>query len=551
MQVIKRLLPILVVAIFFALGLWAKIFWLAGLSGFFVLVGIYNLIQKKHAILRNYPIVGYIRYFLESFRPEIRQYFLEGNEEEVPFSREQRAVVYDRAKNLSNIKSFGSLVNFNQPGAEWFLQSGAVKELKNSDFRIMIGEGQCKKPYNASILNSSAMSFGSLSGKAIESINKGAKKGGFAQNTGEGSISKYHRRHGGDLIWQIGTGYFGCRNADAGFDESQFIESAQLDCVKMIELKLSQGAKPGKGGVLPAAKVTPAIAEARRIPVHQDCISPPVHSAFNSPREMIRFIAKLRELSGGKPVGIKLCVGQPWEFMAIAKAMIEEQSHPDYIVIDGTEGGTGAAPTEYLNHIGMPLLDGFLFVQNVLRGAGLRDKVKLCVSGKLIDAFDIGKILALGADLCNSARGFMFSVGCIQSRSCHTGECPTGVATQDPVRQHAINVDNKAERAFHFHKNTLKALASIVGTVGYTHPKSLQPHHIARREQDGHIQLLSHHFYWTDIGALLQGKGREHYQIMWDAADADHFDFPELPDLHSKDYSMRQRNEVSIFSNSI
>lgn len=545
-----RYIFLLLAIFFFTIGLWLSIITLSVIAGFFTAVGLYDLIQTRHSVLRNFPIIGHMRFLLEDIRPEIRQYFFEDNHEEVPFSREQREVVYSRAKNQSNIEGFGSLVDFNKSGAEWFLQSNTVKKITDKDFRITIGNALCSAPYSASIFNISAMSFGSLSAHAIEALNKGAKKGGFFHDSGEGSISKYHLQ-GGDLVWEIGTGYFGCRDSEGQFDRELFKEKAQLACVKMIELKLSQGAKPGKGGVLPAAKVTNEIAQTRGIPVSQDCLSPAGHSAFSTPREMVHFWQELRDLSGGKPVGFKLCIGQPWEFLAIVKAMIEEQNFPDFIVIDGTEGGTGAAPTEYLNHIGMPLLDGFLFVHNALNGAGIRDKIKIGVSGKITDAFDIGKFLALGADFCNSARGFMFALGCIQSRSCHKGDCPTGIATQDKLLQGALDIDAKSERVYNFHHNTLSGLASIVGSVGAAHPKELTPHHLMRREENGHIQLLSHHYYFTDHNAFIEQKGRQHYQAMWNAASADSFSLDNLPDLSDSNQERKVQNQVSIFSNSI
>jgi glutamate synthase domain-containing protein 2 len=375
-----------------------------------------------------------------------------------------------------------------------------------------------------SVFNISAMSFGSLSAAAIEALNQGAKLGGFAHDTGEGAISPYHKKHGGDLIWELGTGYFGCRNHDGTFSAEKFAERSRIEQVKMIEIKLSQGAKPGKGGVLPKEKITPEIAETRDVPMDADCVSPASHSAFTTPREMVQFWQQLRELSGGKPVGFKLCVGQPWQFMAIVKAMIEADNYPDFIVVDGAEGGTGAAPVEFMDNVGMPLLDGFLLVHNTLVGAGVRDKIKIGVSGKIISAFDIARMLALGADWCNSARGFMFAVGCIQSRACHTNKCPTGVATQDPYRQRALHIPDKAQRVYNFHKNTLKSLAAIVGAVGLHHPKDLQAYHIARRLENGQIKLLSKFYYFTEPGVLLNLSARSDvFNQMWVMANPDSF----------------------------
>ena len=507
-----------------ALGIVLLKWWLIviGLVGF--VVGIYDLMQVHHAVLRNYPISGHIRYLLEEFRPELRQYLIEDDQAAVPFSRQQRALAYQRAKNVSDTNAFGTLENLYQSGKEWFLQSTLSYPLKETNFRIMVGGERCLQPYSMSVFNISAMSFGSLSAAAIEALNQGAKLGGFAHDTGEGAISPYHKKHGGDLIWELGTGYFGCRNHDGTFSAEKFAERSRLEQVKMIEIKLSQGAKPGKGGVLPKEKITPEIAETRDVPMDADCVSPASHSAFTTPREMVQFWQQLRELSGGKPVGFKLCVGQPWQFMAIVKAMIEADNYPDFIVVDGAEGGTGAAPVEFMDNVGMPLLDGFLLVHNTLVGAGVRDKIKIGVSGKIISAFDIARMLALGADWCNSARGFMFAVGCIQSRACHTNKCPTGVATQDPYRQRALHIPDKAQRVYNFHKNTLKSLAAIVGAVGLKHPKDLQAYHIARRLENGQIKLLSKFYYFTEPGVLLNLSARSDvFNQMWVMANPDSF----------------------------
>lgn len=507
-----------------ALGIVLLKWWLIviGLVGF--VVGIYDLVQVHHAVLRNYPISGHIRYLLEEFRPELRQYLIEDDQAAVPFSRQQRALAYQRAKNVSDTNAFGTLENLYQSGKEWFLQSTLSYPLKETNFRIMVGGERCLQPYSMSVFNISAMSFGSLSAAAIEALNQGAKLGGFAHDTGEGAISPYHKKHGGDLIWELGTGYFGCRNHDGTFSAEKFAERSRIEQVKMIEIKLSQGAKPGKGGVLPKEKITPEIAETRDVPMDADCVSPASHSAFTTPREMVQFWQQLRELSGGKPVGFKLCVGQPWQFMAIVKAMIEADNYPDFIVVDGAEGGTGAAPVEFMDNVGMPLLDGFLLVHNTLVGAGVRDKIKIGVSGKIISAFDIARMLALGADWCNSARGFMFAVGCIQSRACHTNKCPTGVATQDPYRQRALHIPDKAQRVYNFHKNTLKSLAAIVGAVGLHHPKDLQAYHIARRLENGQIKLLSKFYYFTEPGVLLNLSARSDvFNQMWVMANPDSF----------------------------
>ena len=499
---------------------WALII----IGGLAIGLGIYDLLQSKHSILSNYPIASHIRYVLVDFHPEIRQYLLEDDKKQMPFSRQQRVLVYQRAKNVSDTNAFGTLDNLYAHGKEWFLQSTVSEPLKNKDFRIIVGGERCQQPHNMSVFNISAINFGSLSANAIMALNQGAKMGGFTHDSGEGAISPYHRKFGGDLIWELGTGYFGCRDDNGNFDPQSFAEKAVDPQVKMIEIKLSQGAKLGKGGVLPAEKITAEIAETRQVPMGQDCVSPASHSTFSTPRELVTFLQQLRDLSEGKPVGFKLCIGQPWQFMAIVKAMIEADNYPDFIVIDGAEGGTGAAPVEFMDSVGMPLIDGFLLVHNTLVGAGIRDKIKLGVSGKIVSGFDIARLLALGADWCNSARGFMFAVGCIQSRSCHTNTCPTGVATQDPFRQKALDVPSKAERVASYHKNTLKSLASIVGAVGLQHPSQLQPYHIARRLDDGQIKLLSKFFYFTDKGALLDHNARsEVFNQMWVMADPSTF----------------------------
>lgn len=447
-------------------------------------LGLWDMGQSRHSILRNYPILGHLRYFFELIRPEIRQYLLESDDEEVPFSRESRAIVYQRAKNVEDKRPFGTKKRVYDGGYQWLTHSIRPKKIEDTDFRVIIGGPDCAHPYNASVYNISAMSFGALSANAILALNNGARMGGFAHDTGEGGISRYHRQGGGDLIFEVGTGYFGCRDQAGRFDPERFHAIAADPQVKMIEIKLSQGAKPGQGGVLPAAKITPEISEARGVPMGADCVSPATHSAFSTPLEMMDFIAQLRELSGGKPVGIKLCIGHRREFMCIVRAMLETGITPDFIVIDGKEGGTGAAPLEFANHMGMPLVEGLTFAHNTLRGVGLRDRIRLGASGKLIHAFDIARTLALGADWCNSARGFMFAVGCIQAQACHTNHCPTGVATQDKSRQKAIVVADKAQRVANFHRNTLKALGEMTGSAGLTHPGGFLPRHLMMRVND-------------------------------------------------------------------
>jgi glutamate synthase domain-containing protein 2 len=480
-------------------------------------LGIHDLIQRKHAITRNYPVIGHMRFLIESIRPELRQYLFETDSEKLPFSRTQRSLVYARAKNDPDQRPFGTIADTYAPGYEFMGHSISTAPVPDpSTFRIRIGSDQCLKPYDGSVLNISAMSFGALSANAIMSLNKGARIGGFAQDTGEGSISPYHREHGGDLVWQIASGYFGCRNGDGSFSEEKFARQAADDQVKMIEVKLSQGAKPGHGGVLPAHKVSAEIAETRGIPVGQQCVSPSSHSTFSDPMGLLSFIARLRELSGGKPVGFKLAIGQPWEFMAIVKAMLESGIVPDFIVIDGSEGGTGAAPVEFSDHVGTPLRDALLFAHNTLVGAGLRDQIKIGASGKIVSAFDMTYMFATGADWINSARGFMFSIGCIQAQSCHTNRCPTGIATQDPSRQRAVVVPEKSERVARFHRNTLHALAELLASSGLSHPSQIGPHHLSRRISASETRLLSEHLTFLKPGELLAPRDAEDtYSRTW------------------------------------
>jgi glutamate synthase domain-containing protein 2 len=513
--------------------LWAA--WIA-LTVFGVLggTGVHDLRQSRHAILRNYPVIGHLRFLLEYIRPEMRQYFIESDSEAAPFSRAQRSLVYQRSKGDPDNRPFGTQLNVTIAGYEWINHSMRPTRLADHDFRIVIGgtsnpaspAGQvCTQPYEASVFNISAMSFGALSANAILALNSGARLGGFAHDTGEGSISEHHRVHGGDLIWEIGSGYFGCRNDDGSFNEERFVANARDPQVKMIEIKLSQGAKPGHGGVLPAPKVTPEIAAARGVPVGVDCISPSSHSAFSTPLEMMHFIARLRVLSGGKPTGFKFCLGHPWEWFAIVKAMQESGLTPDFIVVDGAEGGTGAAPVEFSDHVGAPLQEGLLLVHNTLIGVGLRDRIKIGCAGKVITAFDVARMMALGADWCNAARGFMMALGCIQAQSCHTGHCPTGVTTQDPVRQQALVVPTKADRVRNFHRSTLHALQELVQAAGLDHPQQITAHHIVRRISDTEVRLLSNLVLQVQPGALLGPLDQQHnvFRTYWPLASAQSF----------------------------
>ena len=508
---------------------------------FLVLLGLRDVRQRRHAVIRNYPVIGHIRYLLEFIRPEIRQYFIESDSEAVPFSRQQRSLVYQRAKAQPDKRPFGTQLDVQEIGYEWINHSMVPTQLATHDFRVTIGDSgsSCTQPYAASIFNISAMSFGALSANAIMALNGGARKGGFAHDTGEGSISQYHRVNGGDLIWEIGSGYFGCRNDDGSFNDKKFAANACEPQVKMIELKLSQGAKPGHGGVLPGAKVSAEIAMARGVPQGVDCISPASHSAFSTPVEMMHFIERLRGLSEGKPVGFKLCIGHPWEWFAICKAMLETGITPDFIVVDGAEGGTGAAPLEFTDHVGAPLQEGLMLVRNSLVGLNLRHRIKLGAAGKVVGAFDIARMMALGADWCNSARGFMFALGCIQAQHCHTGACPTGITTQDSKRQQALVVPDKTDRVHRFHQNTLHALQELVQAAGLEHPNQITAAHIVRRVSDSDVRLLVNQLPLVRPGALLdasEGRGdwpHNVYRLYWPLASAHSFKPVAEPALHA------------------
>lgn len=503
------------------------------LFGALSLLGVYDMVQTQHAITRNYPVIGHLRFLFEEIRPEIRQYFLEGDTDEQPFSRAQRSLVYQRAKDVLDARPFGTQLDVQELGYEWLNHSMLPTHLPTHDFRVTVGADRAQ-PYSMSIFNISGMSFGSLSGNAILALNKGAKLGGFAHNSGEGSVSKYHREHGGDLVMQVASGYFGCRNEDGTFSAEKFEQLSQDPQIKMIELKLSQGAKPGHGGMLPGAKVTAEISEARGIPIGKDCISPAKHSTFSTPIEMMHFIEKLRQLSGGKPVGIKLCIGQAWEWFALVKAMLETDIVPDFITVDGTEGGTGAAPLEFSNYIGMPVQEGLILVHNTLIGAGLRDRVRIAAAGKITSAFDVLRMMALGADYCNAARGFMFAVGCIQAQSCHTGACPTGVATQDKHRQKALNVMDKGERVYDYHRNTMEAIKEMVEAAGLQHPGDVSKRHIMSRVGSAKVRSLDTLIKTVPHGALLKGsvQGKDlptNFLNYWDTASAESFSINYCP----------------------
>jgi glutamate synthase domain-containing protein 2 len=491
----------------------------AGLS----ILGVRDLLQTRHSILRNYPIAAHLRFLLEEIRPEIRQYFFESEKDGLPFPRDRRAVVYQRAKLALDKRPFGTQFDVYAPGYEWLQHSIAPRPVAAEAFRVSVGGPDCLRPYSISVLNISAMSFGSLSANAIRALNAGAKKGGFAHDTGEGGFSPYHRENGGDIIWEIGSGYFGCRNPDGSFNPEKFAEVAANDQIKMIEIKLSQGAKPGHGGVLPGAKVTAEIASIRGVTEGVDCLSPPGHSAFSTPVEMMGFIAELRRLSLGKPVGFKLCLGHSWEFLAICKAMLETKTYPDFIVVDGKEGGTGAAPLEFMDHLGMPMREGLVFVHNALVGIGARERIRIGVAGKIVTAFDIARAMALGADWCNSARGFMFALGCIQSLSCHTDRCPTGVATQDQSRSRALVVPDKSERVHNFHRSTIHALAELTAAAGLDHPSDFHPVHFWRRLNVREATTFAEIYPSVEPGELVAGARDENLRKAWNMANVGSF----------------------------
>ena len=486
-------------------------------------LGFHDLRQTKHTILRSYPITAHLRFLLEEMRPEMRQYFFESEKDGRPFSRDHRALVYQRAKMQRDTRPFGTELDVYQQGYEWLRHSMAPRPPAMEPFRVRVGGADCAKPYDISVLNISAMSFGALSANAIRALNGGAKRGGFAHDTGEGGFSPYHAEGGGDVIWELGSGYFGCRTLEGMFSEEKFAATATRDQIKMIEIKMSQGAKPGHGGVLPGAKVTAEIAAIRGVPQGKDCISPSGHKAFSTPLEMMEFISRLRKLCGGKPVGFKLCVGHPWEFLALCKAMVETGVHPDFIVVDGKEGGTGAAPMEFADRLGMPMRDGLVFVRNALIGAGLRDHIRIGASGRIGNAYDMAAALALGADWCNSARSFMFALGCIQSLSCHTDRCPTGVATQDKNRARALVVPNKTTRVTNFHAATLHALAELTAAAGLDHPREFRPEHFSRRISEFETRTFAQLYPALSDGELAAGASDPQWKGWWNMARPDRF----------------------------
>ncbi|MFE8071762.1 FMN-binding glutamate synthase family protein [Marinobacteraceae bacterium S3BR75-40.1] len=504
---------------FFGFFLWL---WLWAVLAALIVLGAYDL-RSRHNVLRNYPIIGHLRYLLEFIRPELRQYFFESEQSGRPFNREQRRIVNGRADGNADTEPFGTRRDVQSAGFDFVQHSIAPQQVDKRYGRIKIGGPQCAHPYDSSRLNISAMSFGALSSNAVLAMNKGARMGGFAQDTGEGGISPYHREHGGDLIWELGSGYFGCRKKNGDFDPEEFQQKATTDQVKMIEIKISQGAKPGHGGLLPGAKVNREIARTREIEEGEDCYSPAQHPEFDTPAGLLEFVARLRELSGGKPVGFKLCLGKRHEFMGICKAIVETGIQPDFITIDGAEGGTGAAPAEFEDFIGTYINEAVPFVDNCLTGIGKRDEIVVIASGKVALGFDMVTKLALGADMCNAARPFMFSVGCIQARRCHTNTCPTGVATQDPARAKSLDVPSKAARVRNYHHATIKSFLDITGALGLASPDLLRPGHIYHRPEYGPACTYREMHPKVESGDFLSDRVPDSYREDWEAASAKQF----------------------------
>ncbi|MGP9651229.1 FMN-binding glutamate synthase family protein [Arthrobacter sp. MYb224] len=502
-------------------GNW--VWWiLVALTAVLVAVGIRDMTQKRHAILRNFPILGHARYLFEFIRPEIQQYFIERNTDGTPFDRDTRSMIYARAKGADSHKAFGTELKVNEVGHEYLLHSSAPVAPSKEQHRVEIGSSQCAQPYEMSLLNISSMSFGSLSANAVLAMNKGAAMGDFVHETGEGGLTKYHLEHGADLFWEIGSGYFGCRTPEGRFNPETFAQKANLPQVKGITIKMSQGAKPGLGGVLPAAKVTAEISEAREVPMGQDCISPASHAEFSTPRELLAFVSKLRKLSGGKPVGIKFCVGSRTDVMAICKAMIETGVLVDFITVDGAEGGTGAAPLEYEDHVGTPLTEGLMLVHNVLMGAGLRHEIRLAAAGKIANGSDIVKRLIQGADFAFSARPMMMATGCIQAQKCHTNHCPVGVATQNKRLMRALDVEDKGHRVYNYHRLTVTEAGQIMASMGLHGPDQLNTRMLRRRVNLQSTRSYASLFHWLQPGELLENPPAS-WRDDWQEADADHF----------------------------
>ncbi|MZD10699.1 FMN-binding glutamate synthase family protein [Streptomyces sp. SID5785] len=485
-------------------------------------LGVGDLVQTRHSVLRNYPLLGRTRFLMEALRPELQQYFIERNYDGRPYDRDVRTIVYERAKDTEAEEPFGTEQDVYASGHEFLVPSMRPVDPPEQPLTVRIGGPDCTRPYDMALLNVSAMSFGALSSHAIRALNEGAARGGFAHDTGEGGLSDHHLAPGGDLVWEIGTGYFGCRTADGGMDRAEFADKAAYEQVKCVSLKLSQGAKPGIGGVLPGSKVDAEIARVRDVPVGETVVSPPYHREFTTPREMVLFLAELRQLAGGKPVGFKLCVGSRVQFLAVCKAMLAEGVSPDFVIVDGSEGGTGAAPLEFADHLGTPLTEGLITVHNALVGCGLRDRIRIGASGKVATGADIVKRLAQGADFTNAARAMMFAVGCIQAQRCHTNTCPVGVTTQDPRRVRALDIADKAARVHHYQRATVRSAAQIMAAMGVREPRALDPRFLVRRIAPHELVPYAELYAWLEPGELT-GGARPGWAADWSAADPDRF----------------------------
>jgi glutamate synthase domain-containing protein 2 len=513
--------------LFLSLGA-ATYFWEPSAWGFLFItplfaIGLRDSFQKKRAILRNFPLLGHARYLFEKIRPEMHQYFIESDTDGTPIPREVRSVVYQRAKVQTDTLPFGTQKNVYSEGYEWLSHSLAPQKVDPASLRVKVGGPDCQKPYEASIFNISAMSYGALSKNAILALSSGAKMGSFYHNTGEGGVSPYHIEGGADLVWQIGTGYFGCRDSSGNFSPTLFQRMANHENIKMIEIKLSQGAKPAHGGLLPAAKITPEIVEIRKVKMGEDAASPSAHRTFSNPRGLMTFVRQLRVLSGGKPIGFKLCIGQPHEFVAICKAMIETGIYPDFITVDGGEGGTGAAPMEFSDSVGAPLEDGLTFVHDTLIGFDIRKHIRLIASGKIFTGFNIFSRMALGADICNTARGMMLALGCIQARQCNTNHCPTGVATSNPKLVQGLVPSDKRVRVYNYHRNTVHAFNELLGSMGLTHTSQLSRHHVHRRTASDTVKTYADLFPYSERGSYLQENPKPALQALLDKASAESF----------------------------
>ncbi|MFI8597379.1 FMN-binding glutamate synthase family protein [Rothia koreensis] len=496
-----------------------------GLSGAAGLLGVaaHDVVQKKHTILRNFPVLGHARYFMEFIRPEIQQYFIENNYDGRPFDRDTRSMIYERAKGLGGEQAFGTERKVLRPGHDFILHTMSPVAPMKEEPRQRLGGPDCTQPYDISLFNISSMSFGALSANAVMAMNKGAALGGFSQETGEGGLTDYHLKYGADVIWEFGSGYFGCRTEDGRFDDETFAHKAAQPEIKGMLIKLSQGAKPGLGGVLPGEKVTPEIAKARGVPEGETCVSPAAHPEFSTPRELLHFVARVRQAAQGKPVGIKLCAGSRIEILGLCKAMLETRITPDWITVDGSEGGTGAAPVEFEDAVGMPLTEGLISVNNALVGVGLRDKVALGASGKVVGGADIVRRMALGADFTNSARGMMMATGCIQAQKCNTNRCPSGVATQDPRLARGIDVGDKGERVKNFHKGTMNSAMRILASMGLSSFRDLGPEHIMHRIDSTSSASYNRMYTWLTTNSLLDGTAPEDWMEKWNRSDPDSF----------------------------